>query len=147
VASGNLQTVKLTKGSVHTMSGASPESLFIAGCVGAAVPILLRWNATAYVRRRQAELCRSLLYIVLGGYVAACIWQPSSTIYAFAIGMVLDTTLATLRRVSLLTIEAKAKSYLNLGSAKATIQRDGQSQSYRAGVRDSQRSNKGLGHA
>jgi hypothetical protein len=90
---------------IATMTGSvanSHESLFIAGCAGAIVPNLLDWMfATARTSRQARSIAHPsvvLLYVVLGGYVAAVIIAPEEIYKAFLAGAGMDITVRCLRR-------------------------------------------------
>jgi hypothetical protein len=75
----------------------NPESLFIAGCIGSLASTLLSWHMPRKQQGDQAEMLRTILRMLLGGYVAAFVLQPNSTSYAFMVGLILDKALATMR--------------------------------------------------
>lgn len=92
----------------------NPESLFIAGCIGFLASTLLSWHMPRKQRMDQAEMLKTILRMLLGGYVAAFVLQPKSIAYAFMVGLILDKALATMRMSAVRHIGAL---YLNPSKA------------------------------
>jgi ABC-type iron transport system FetAB permease component len=74
------------------------ESLFIAGCIGCLASALLDWHPPQKPKAGQVEVLRTVLSMLLAGYVAAFVLHPDSIAKAFVVGLALTKVLAAMRQ-------------------------------------------------
>ena len=79
----------------------TPESLFLAGFIGALSAFLLGWGPLFPWGQQDApeDLRTAVLYALLGGYVATFVIGCSEVYFAFATGLALDLLLRSLRQL------------------------------------------------
>jgi hypothetical protein len=74
------------------------ESLFIAGCVGAMAPSLVRWMISKQRVKDPTPTPTFLLYVLIGGYFGSFIVESRVPYQAFCAGLLMDLAFFGIRR-------------------------------------------------